>query len=64
MPDSRLALLARAQLAGLHAALSMALDALPDDAGSRECRAALAEVAAALRAGDSCAPAAPPGERP
>ncbi|MEW2524329.1 hypothetical protein [Streptomyces sp. NPDC047071] len=48
LPDSHLAALARAHLAGLRAALGVALEALPDDAGARECRAALAEVAAAL----------------
>lgn len=50
LPDSHLAALARAHLAGLRAALGVALEALPDDTGARECRAALAEVTAALAA--------------
>ncbi|QDQ15643.1 hypothetical protein [Streptomyces spectabilis] len=48
LSDSHLAALARAQLAGMRAALDVALEALPDDAGAAECRAALTEVAALL----------------
>ncbi|GGV29621.1 hypothetical protein [Streptomyces spectabilis] len=63
LPDSHLAALARAHLAGVRAALGVALDALPDDAGAAECRAALAEVAAVL-APEGSPPEGEPGTLP
>ncbi|MEI5101077.1 hypothetical protein RB200_24155 [Streptomyces sp. PmtG] len=60
LPGTPLGVLARAQLAGLHAALSVALDALPDDAGAAECRAALAEITAALLPDEAKTPFPPP----
>ncbi|WP_030675184.1 hypothetical protein [Streptomyces sp. NRRL B-1347] len=63
LPDSHLAALARAHLEGLRSALGVALEALPDDAGATECRAALAEVAAALAPGGA-PPETAPGTEP
>ncbi|MEV0441234.1 hypothetical protein AB0I84_43225 [Streptomyces spectabilis] len=63
LPDSHLAALARAHLAGVRAALGVALEALPDDAGAAECRAALAEVTAVL-APEGSPPEGEPGTLP
>ncbi|MFE7835019.1 hypothetical protein ACFU53_02765 [Streptomyces sp. NPDC057474] len=47
-PGSWLAVMTRAQLAGLHVALSELLDSCPDDPAAEECRAVLGELESLL----------------